>query len=42
MASGDESPWFPDTWVYRQAIDGNWVRAAKDLVRDLSVTYASL
>ncbi len=31
MESGAESPWFPDTCVYRQTADGDWERAFGEL-----------
>jgi hypothetical protein len=35
MGQGDESPWFPGSRVYRQAIDGGWQEALDTLARDL-------
>jgi tetratricopeptide (TPR) repeat protein len=35
MARGAESPWFPGTRIYRQAIDGNWATAFDELSSDL-------
>lgn len=36
MASGNESPWFPGTRLYRQQADGCWDPAIDGLTRDLS------
>ena len=36
MGSGDESPWFPGTRVYRQGADGDWSAALAALAHDLS------
>lgn len=37
MASGGQSPWFPDMPVYRQQADGDWGPAFAALARDLAV-----
>jgi tetratricopeptide (TPR) repeat protein len=36
MATGAESPWFPETRLYRQASDGGWSRALAALTADLA------
>ncbi len=36
MASGDESPWFPGSAVYRQEVNGGWDRAFERLAADLA------
>ena len=36
MATGDESPWFPGSAVYRQGRDGDWGAAFGALDRDLN------
>lgn len=35
MASGEESPWFPRSAVYRQKNDGDWTMALQRLAADL-------
>ncbi len=35
MVTGDESPWFPGSAVYRQGMDGDWGAAFGTLDRDL-------
>ena len=39
MQSGTESPWFPGTRVYRQAVDGTWRAALDALSADLQDTW---
>ena len=41
MATGDESPWFPGTRLYRQGADGDWSRAFDALQRDLEAAFPS-
>lgn len=40
MATGDESPWFPASRVYRQAADGGWERALRRLAGDLEAVFS--
>jgi tetratricopeptide (TPR) repeat protein len=35
LAAGRASPWFPDTVVYRQTLNGDWKPALAELQRDL-------
>ena len=37
MSEGDRSPWFPDSPVYRQALEGSWAGALARLAGDLAV-----
>ena len=39
MNAGDESPWFPATPVYRQAVDGDWGGALGALAADLATAF---
>jgi hypothetical protein len=39
MATGDESPWFPGSTVYRQRVDGDWTGAFDALRKDLGRAY---
>lgn len=41
MASGDASPWFPGTRIYRQAADGAWDAALARLSQDLKAVFRS-
>lgn len=41
MASGDASPWFPGTRVYRQTADGDWAAALARLSQDLKAVFRS-
>ncbi|MCH8196650.1 MAG: glycosyltransferase family protein [Proteobacteria bacterium] len=39
MASGDESPWFPGSAVYRQKVNGDWDGAFQALTKDLGRAF---
>ncbi len=41
MASGEESPWFPGTRVYRQTTDRDWNPAFAALERDLAAAWST-
>lgn len=41
MAAGRESPWFPGSPVYRQAVDGGWDEALAALRDDLAATLGA-
>jgi Flp pilus assembly protein TadD len=41
MASGDESPWFPGSAVYRQEVNGDWASAFETLAADLAEAFGA-
>ena len=41
MASGDESPWFPGSTVYRQKVNGDWDQAFERLAADLAEAFGA-
>jgi Tfp pilus assembly protein PilF len=40
LSAGGESPWFPGSWIYRQAKDGDWDGALARLAGDLEAVFS--